>query len=458
MKIILILILTTYIFAQEVDENALFADSSSVITSSEIVNTKLEAENKTLSISGEINSNASYNINKDWLLNKKNSSFNNNSFSTYISGNLLVDIRLKNNVKGFVNWQIDYYSTPINQTSKVNILNNDLEFQTESNSDYSLKEFFFDFNWRQKAFFRTGKQVLQWGRCYLWNPADLINVDKKDFIAESTYREGTYGLKSTVPVGTVFNYYNFIGSNDNKNIDGFSFANKFELLINTSEIAVSAFVKKSFKPVYAFDFSTAFLKLDFKGEAAFSYGDNSEKITLRNDSLTTFYDQDKWISRAALSIGRSFDWQEEKSKIMVQCEFFYNGGGYAENIFAQNDLYAYEFKNRTDSLLMSQTKPNMTKKEFIFYRGLYQPNQYNRYYCAFFTTINKFLYSDLTFTGNVLVNLEDQSGIGITGISYSDINDFSLGMQIIGYGGSENGEMTFHRNALTIKTTAGIRF
>lgn len=458
MRTILILLFTACLIAQEINENDLFSDSSSVISSAEIVNTKQKTESKTFSVSGEINSNASYNINKDWLLNKKNSSFNKNSFSTYISGNLLADIRLHNNIKGFVNWQIDYYSVPINQTSKVNILNNDLEFQTESNSDYALKEFFFDFNWQQKAFFRTGKQVLQWGRCYLWNPADLINVDNEDFIAENNYREGTYGFKSTIPVGTVFNYYNFIGSNDTKNIDGFSFANKFELLIYTSEIAVSAFVKKSFKPVYAFDFSSAFLKLDFKGEAAFSYGDNNEKIALRNDSLITFFRRDKWTSRAALSLGRSFDWLEQKDKIMVQGEFFYNNGGYPENIFSQNDLYAYEFKNRTDSILMSQSKPNMTKKEFLFYRGLYQPNQHNRYYCAFFTTINKFLISDLTLTGNMLVNLEDHSGIGVVGINYSDINDFSIGLQFIAYGGDENSEMTFHQNALTVKTTVGIRF
>jgi hypothetical protein len=47
------------------------------------------------------------------------------------------------------------------------------------------------------VYFRAGKQVAQWGRCYLWNPTDLINVEKP-FYSEDIFARGNLRLKMSI--------------------------------------------------------------------------------------------------------------------------------------------------------------------------------------------------------------------------------------------------------------------
>jgi hypothetical protein len=101
-----------------------------------------------------------------------------------------------------------------------------------------------DFNLKNKIYFRTGKQVLQWGRCYLWNPTDFVNIDKQTFLTRIGYREGTNGIKLHIPFGTKYNFYNFLNFTDAQEFGDQSLASKFEFLIENTEMAFSVFTKK----------------------------------------------------------------------------------------------------------------------------------------------------------------------------------------------------------------------
>ena len=82
----------------------------------------------------------------------------------------------------------------------------------------------------------------------------------------------------------------------------------------------------------------------------------------------------------------------------------------------------------------------------------------SRFYAALFTSCKKFIISDLTLSLNLIGNLNDRSSILTTGVTYTDINDFTLGFNIYSYLGYSNREYTFSNNALTAQVTAGIVF
>ena len=107
-----------------------------------------------------------------------------------------------------------------------------------------LRELFMDFNFNRSIYFRIGKQVLQWGRCYFWNPTDLINVERNSFVEKIGSREGVYGARLHVPFGTIANIYSFINIQSVNRIDSISGSVKFEYLLGRSEMALRSGEKR----------------------------------------------------------------------------------------------------------------------------------------------------------------------------------------------------------------------
>ncbi|MEK6645867.1 MAG: hypothetical protein AABY84_04235 [Candidatus Firestonebacteria bacterium] len=421
---------------EKIDENALFSNSETVVESADIVNNKeilLQGEEKkSVGISGELTNVASYTGTRDWL---NNGDKKNNVLSTYILGNLLFDARLKKGTKGFSNIESQYDA----QTGK---------------TDFTLKELFLDFNIKNSIYFRTGKQVLQWGRCYLWNPVDLINVEKKIFLQKIGYRDGAYGIKLHIPFGTKFNIYGFFDTGSVLNIDEVGAAGKIEFLLGGTEMAVSAWGKKGFTPVFGYDFSSRISGVDIYGEASASYGDNYDKVKLENGFLIKERRQNEWFPKASFGFGRAIDFADVNDRINITGELYYNSAGYSENIF--NDITIYQYMMQSNN--GSWAAVNTTKKEFLLMQNLYEANNFSRYYAALFTSFSKFMISDMIFKLNLISNIEQKSFTLTTGVNYEDMNDFSFGFNIYSYLGDLNSEYTFSGNALTLLFTVGMVF
>lgn len=264
-------------YAQEkIDENALFPNPEIGIGT--IDNKPPEEEKKSVGFSGEITS----------VINNNQ----NNQLSSYILGNFLIDARLKKGTKGFTSIEAKYSAE-------------------SDTTDFTLKELFLDFNIKNKVYFRTGKQVLQWGRCYLWNPTDLVNIEKKTFEKKIGAREGAYGIKMHIPFGTKLNIYSFIDTWKAQDIDSTAVTSKVEFLVGNTEMAFAVWGKKGFKPVYGYDFSTRLFKIDTYGELAASQS------------------RDKWDSEASIGFNKSFDFRDVNDRITTRCEFYYNTNHYA---------------------------------------------------------------------------------------------------------------------------------
>ena len=201
---------------QPVDENALFADSVSVTTAparADSQQLRNPGQQKSTGLSGTFTSAALGSLDRDFF---SAAAYRHTALATWITGDVNLDVRLSGGFKAFASMEATYRPVSSEATGQ------------DSNLAFSLPELFLDANYRNKIYFRTGKQVLQWGRCYFWNPTDLINIEQKQFIQKIGLRQGTYGVKLHAPFGTRYNAYGFIGTYQVNRPDEVSAAVKFE--------------------------------------------------------------------------------------------------------------------------------------------------------------------------------------------------------------------------------------
>lgn len=415
--------------AAQVNEAELFA--SPEVATQAADQAPAPADKKSVAFSGEMLA-----VEEDVVF----SSSSRNPLNSYLVGNIFLDARLKKGVKGFANMQAEYQSST-------------------RDTKTTLKEAFLDFNLRDKVYFRAGKQVLQWGRCYLWNPTDLINIDKPTFVRRIGYRDGAYGLKVHVPFGAKYNIYGFLDTGDARTDGDLGGALKFEFLTGRTEMAFSGWAKRNRNPVLGYDFSSRLGEVDIAGEYSAARRDNTDFIRNDGGTLDIYRKQAQWAQKAAINFGKGFRLGNYNDRLTVTSEFFYNQTGYRGKIFRDKAVYAYG--SPLAALSPAGTivpVTSGTRRDYLLGHGLYQPNYLSRYYGALFTSISRFLIEDLTLSANYVRNLSDDSGILTTGLAYKNLNDFSAGFLVNTFLGPRDREYTFAKAKLDIQLTAGISF
>jgi hypothetical protein len=288
-----------------------------------------------------------------------------------------------------------------------------------------LREVFFDFNVNRAVYVRIGKQYLKWGRNFFWNPSDLINVEKQDFLDPDKNLEGTRGVKVHIPFGTKYNIYAFANLEDVESLDDVAWSGKFEFLVGDTEMAFSGWYQKDFEPVFGYDISTRLFRMDIQGEMSISHGENRDSLLRITDnagniSYMTTRIEDKWIPRASIGFTKTFDLFDINDRVSIRGEFYYNHAGYSYNVFEDQQ-----------SLLP------------LLGSGLYEPNHVSRYYAALFTGIQRFIVTEVSFNINILSNLNDGSGIIYSSLTYSPWYDFFINLTMSSTFGDGRDEYTF---------------
>src|SRR5262249_42740727 len=152
---------------------------------------------------------------------------------------------------------------------------------------------------------RAGKQVLVWGRGFFWNPSDVINTELRSATDAFQFREGTYGLRAHVPIGTVFNFYSFTGVGKSTRTEDILQAFKAEVTVGRAEIAAGLIVGQKKVPTYLVEASTRFWTLDWRAEGTYAYGDNSQRIDVSTFNILnpqTFQLRDQHVFKGVLSV------------------------------------------------------------------------------------------------------------------------------------------------------------
>jgi hypothetical protein len=421
-----------------VNENDLFSDTSSITKSSEIVNNIASKENnpKSTGLSGVITNALTGSANRDWFDGYHRSDL---ALTNYTVGNLMLDIRLPQGAKAFANFEAQYVPNTSSLTS-------------------DLRELFVDANIKKHVYLRMGKQVLQWGLCTLWNPTDLINVEKKLFIQKIGYREGAYGLKIHIPFGTVCNIYGFVDTKNASSVDSVACAGKLEFLVGSTEMAFSLWDKKSCNPVAGYDISTRLAGVDITGELAVSDGSNSYSLKNEDGVLSKEKSKD-WQTRLCIDIGRDFDFLKISRALTITGSFYYNKAGYDNNMFSNTEVYQYKDSiTVTDQSGKSIAQKMGTQAGFLYGADLYEQHNYSRYYAALFTSVNRIILSSLSGSFKTVANIPQKSFIVSGGLTYTSLNEFFAGFLINGYIGGKNTEYTYKNQALSLQVTAGVTF
>jgi hypothetical protein len=431
----------------QVDESELFGSTGNIVDVKTIESGSVlsNVENGSVSFSGVLYNRTTYAMRKDWITGKTN--WKGNSLFAYLEGNVSLDIRLQKDVKAFVN--LDAYYTPQGQDNykmyeqlRPDGSTTNITLKETLNTIVNFKEIYLSANLDRKVYLVLGKQVLQWGRTYFWQPTDLINIDRKDFFnLDNQIREGNFGLKLHIPFGTRANIYGFLDANGVKNFDGLGTAGKLEFLLGRTEFALSAWQKKTFFPVYGVDFSTRLLGFSVAGEAAFSTGDNQMRLKKTNVTFPVpmevyfpYREREKLVYRACISLSRSFTWELE-DRITVVGEFLHNSEGYAENMFAKDPL-----------------------TRMMFLQGFYKSGYYGKDYAALFTSMKRFFLQDLSFSMNGLANLTDLSYVVSTGLTWTPVFNFSASFNVSGFFGPPDTEYVFSGVGANCDLNISVRF
>ena len=437
-----LLISSNLAFAEDVtpseatpSEDSLFSGDDTVVSSDQVVNdtTGDELQQKHLGFSGEINAATAYtNYSSDYDWTGKGGP-ETDQLSNQIAADFFLDIRLQNGIKGFLSFEADYY--PAISPQELGLSGTD----PQSITNLAIKEFFVDSNWNNKVYFRTGKQVLQWGQCYFWNPTDLINVERKSFYDMDKVREGTFGEKIQIPSGVKQNTYFFVNMNDAKKLNDISLAGKYEFLVKNTEMSLSAWTKNGYTPVYGYDISGRVFDLDYRGEVSLSNGLTSPMLNY--DTLAADSKDGEWIPRVSVGFTKSFDYGEVQDRINVTNEFYYNQAGYDKNIFQR---------------LADNGDANLKATYLTDY---YQAYQNSKYYWGLFSSVGKFIVPEMTLSCNSIMNLVDKSATVSAGISYVPaLTDMEFDFTINGALGGENTEATFMGSRLSVNLGTRISF
>jgi len=454
MKYILILIIFTFpssLLAEDdlFNEADLFNDTAMIVDSQSMSQSfsSSSVDSNRISFSGAITSLAEISAKRDWFKNQEKKDL---FPGASITGNGLLDIRFPFGFKAFANFEAQYESN-MNSTN------------------FALQELFIDANIKKKVYFRTGKQVLQWGRCFFWNPTDLVNVEKKKFIQDIGYLEGTYGIRAHVPFGTRVNLYGFVDMNHLSAIDSLAATAKVEVLLGNIEISTALWGKKNKDPVLGLDFSTSLLNINIAGELSLTSGYNysvpdkdkigtvltvgSQGIPVLTGSIPMTTLGNHPVARACLSLSKSFDLLDVNDRVTVITEFYFNGAGFSGNLINQykigdllQDMQSVPLNPETLVLLQNSMS------------GFLVPNNHSKWYGAFFINVNKFIISDLTLTFNGIANFNHRCGMISTGFQYTNLHRFTIGLLLNGVIGSKNTEYTINNDAATMRLTAGVSF
>jgi len=392
-----------------------------------------EIEKERVGLSGILQGQGSYTMTRDFVQGLAGTS--GNALSNAMMGDFLVDARLLKSFRAFIDLNVTYLTggaplahnfitvppSPFPLGTPITVSENQTTF-------LDVKEFFVDFNASNTVYFRMGKQVLQWGTGYFWNPTDLINIEHKSFTNLTALRDGVFGLRSDVVFSRAFHLYTFLNLNAIQDISDVAFAARSEFLVGAFEFGFSGWLKSDKLPVFGTDLTAPFFwSTNLTAEASFSWGENQPH--LNPDGVTTSTIRDRLVPKVDVGLSRTFDAFDVQDRISVNIEFFYNGAGYDDNMFQKLSLDPIGLQT--------------------FFSTYYQAGYYGTYYAAFFVTVSKFMLNEMTLSVSGLSDLSDSSAIAFIGLAYDPVNNFELSLQLGTYLGPNNTEYTVSLNPRT---------
>ncbi len=288
---------------------------------------------------------------------------------------------------------------------------------------FHVTELFSDFQLRDVAFFRAGKQTITWGVGYFFSPADLLNVTEIDPLDAGAELEGPVALKLQLPLGN-HNLYLYAVLEDSTSLAQIALAPKLELVIGDSELGLGGFFRAGSVPAAMATLSTSWLDFDLLAEAVLSYGSNRcfavEDAGAPSGVSAGSYDRGLFPSATA-GLRYSYADDRERFKLSLCAQYLYNGESYEEAEFLASHAAGVQAL-----LAAGELSPRDLAGS-------------GRHYGAALVGWSDLLGSDFSLACLWLGNLADGSGMIVPSFTWKVIDELAVTLKA-GFGYGEAGE------------------
>lgn len=349
-----------------------------------------------------------------------------------------------------------------------------LEVAQEARADttaFAVRELFLDADIADRVWIRAGKQVLQWGRGILWTPTDLVNVEGKTLVERPGAREGATGLRIQIPVGrgslTAFAPLAHVDA-----ADSLSAALRAEAVVGPAEIALSSWFKKDAPHVVGLDASTGLFGFDLQAGALWLSGDIEPRAELRDGIWHLEKDDSRGQVRASAGIGRDFKVNGLPDRLRIDLEGFWQSEGYDADVLSDETVRRWadtvwmpldENLSRAGEAMgypLGRGVPTARGDGlgFLAQHGLFHSMNHAPLYLGAMATLRKFIVPDLSLTLQTLANLEDRSGVSTCGLYWESLHGFHVQPLVYAFWGDPRSEFTLDGRGIAVELRTGLRF
>lgn len=328
-------------------------------------------------------------------------------------------------------------------------------------STFSLREAFVDAHLFDVLAVRAGKQVLQWSRCQLWTPADLVNVEAPRFQARLGAREGATGVRAHLPVGAQFNVYGFADLGGVSQPSDIAAVGRVEFTLPHTEVGLTWRHKDGERDVPALDLSTGIDRWQLAAEAAWlapgtlmeivpapSRGQGSGVASVGIAPV------DKRALQVSVSVSRPFDALGRTDRLRVGAEGFWNPEGERGNVF--DNLEEVDFSRPV--LLGGDTLRSGPRPALRVFGGGYRPYQLNRWYVMGWAMLSDAFVASGSLKASAIGNLDDGSWQGLLEWSWQSLHGLTAAFSASVPFGSYPGEFTWTSDYATLRADLGVGF
>lgn len=323
---------------------------------------------------------------------------------------LFLDVRPNDRLRAFVQGRLRYTPTlsDCDPTAEDCGLSTFAAFGNQRRTDVALDQLWVNFDVGRTVFVTAGRQRIKWGTGRFWNPTDFLNQQTLDPLAIFDERPGSDLVKAHLPIESLgWNLYavaNLDGATSPEEVGG---AARAEVLLGTTELALSAGARKDTPLRLGADVSTAIWLFDVRVEGAVSHDVKAAfyegDFDLGSGTFPTQVDRsDDWIAQVVAGTEVEIGYSDTDS-FFLGAEYFFNDAGY-ENA----DLYPWLLANGAFN---------------FFYVG--------RHYAAAYALLpSPGDWNDWTFTVSGLSNLSDRSvlargDIRVQALTYLSVNTYA---------------------------------
>ena len=293
-------------------------------------------------------------------------------------------------------------------------------------------ELYSDFDYKNKVYFRVGKQVVNWGVGYFFSPADVISLTPVDPQNPTIEREGPVALKMNAPFAGVDNLYLYLianqafATNGSFQINDVAVAPKAEFVVGDYEIGVGGYYQRNQRPKAMMTATGSIGKIGVFGEAVVSQGADGTLVRKSGTSLLG-YETYTDTTTPYFSGTAGFSYVQADWHLSLYGQYYYNGQGYADPSLEKEAYTLYAMQILTPAGSPAPVSPALSLQD------LQQPG---RHYGAAVASWSNIRDSNVSLSLFWEGNLSDGSGIVSPSVSYQpfDYASFTAATHVA-YGG-----------------------